>query len=183
MGADSTEWAKTRFIEYTDGTFTTRSRNPSGWEFLVRHSRGSGDDDVIVEFLIAASVPHNMHPHGLRYDKNNEGLFIFLSAEAIGFVPEENTRITGSPRRPAARGRGSRVQSSGGITLSDAPEINAGLLGPIIVTAKGKANPDGSPKDVDREFVASFMIFDQLNGKPAACFTPSTASSSATFRA
>jgi hypothetical protein len=38
-----------------------------------------------------------------------------------------------------------------------AVEINAGLLGPIIVTAKGKANPDGSPKDVNREFVASFM--------------------------
>ena len=49
-------------------------------------------------------------------------------------------------------------------------EINAGLLGPIIVTAKGKANPDGSPKDVDREFVASFMIFDEMAGKPAGLF-------------
>jgi hypothetical protein len=51
-----------------------------------------------------------------------------------------------------------------------AMEINAGLLGPIIVTAKGKANPDGSPKDVDREFVASFMIFDEMGGKPAGQF-------------
>ena len=49
-------------------------------------------------------------------------------------------------------------------------EINAGLLGPIIVTAKGKANPDGSPKDVDRELIASFMIFDELGGKPAGQF-------------
>ena len=36
------------------------------------------------------------------------------------------------------------------------------LLGPIIVTAKGKAKPDGTPKDVDQEFVALFMIFDEL---------------------
>ena len=50
-------------------------------------------------------------------------------------------------------------------------EINAGLLGPIIVTAKGKAKPDGSPSDVDREFVASFMIFDEMGGtRPAGQF-------------
>ena len=44
-------------------------------------------------------------------------------------------------------------------------EIIEGLLGPIVVTAKGKANPDGSPKDVDREFIASFMVFDEMGGK------------------
>ena len=43
-------------------------------------------------------------------------------------------------------------------------------MGPIIVTAKGKAKPDGSPKDVDREFVASFMIFNEMGGKPAGQF-------------
>ena len=49
-------------------------------------------------------------------------------------------------------------------------EINAGLLGPIIITAKGQANPDASPKGVDREFVASFMIFDEMSGKPPGLF-------------
>ena len=38
------------------------------------------------------------------------------------------------------------------------------------MTAKGKAKPDGSPKDVEREFVASFMIFDEMGGKPAGLF-------------
>ena len=49
-------------------------------------------------------------------------------------------------------------------------EYNAGLMGPIIITAKGKAKPDGSPKDVDREFVTSFMIFDELHGQDAGPF-------------
>jgi hypothetical protein len=49
-------------------------------------------------------------------------------------------------------------------------EMNEGLLGAIIVTAKGKAKPDGTPKDVDREFVTSFMIFNELQGKPAGMF-------------
>ena len=30
---------------------------------------------------------------------------------------------------------------------------------------EGKGPPDGSPKDVDQEFVASFMIFDELMAK------------------
>ena len=32
-------------------------------------------------------------------------------------------------------------------------DINAGLMGPMIITAPGKSRPDGSPVDVDREFV------------------------------
>jgi manganese oxidase len=38
---------------------------------------------------------------------------------------------------------------------------NAGLIGAMIVTAKGKANPDGSPMDVDREFVTLFNIYNE----------------------
>jgi hephaestin len=33
---------------------------------------------------------------------------------------------------------------------------NAGLFGPMIITARGQAKPDGSPKGVDREFVLWF---------------------------
>jgi FtsP/CotA-like multicopper oxidase with cupredoxin domain len=39
--------------------------------------------------------------------------------------------------------------------------VNAGLVGAIIVTRAGRAKPDGRPKDVDREFVLLFMIFDE----------------------
>jgi FtsP/CotA-like multicopper oxidase with cupredoxin domain len=48
----------------------------------------------------------------------------------------------------------------------DAPkETNLGLLGPIIITRSGFAKPDGSPNDVDREFVTAFFIFDEDGGK------------------
>jgi hypothetical protein len=40
------------------------------------------------------------------------------------------------------------------------------MMGAIIVTAAGKAKADGSPRDVEREFVALFMIFnEQVNGQ------------------
>ncbi len=40
-------------------------------------------------------------------------------------------------------------------------DINTGLVGPIIVGAKGAFRPDGTPKDVDREIVADLAIFDE----------------------
>jgi len=46
--------------------------------------------------------------------------------------------------------------------VHEASEVNAGLLGPIIITRKGQAGPDGAPTDVAREFVTAFMIFDAV---------------------
>ncbi len=39
--------------------------------------------------------------------------------------------------------------------------LESGLIGAIIVTARGMAGPDGKPKDVDREFVNLFIVFDE----------------------
>jgi manganese oxidase len=40
-------------------------------------------------------------------------------------------------------------------------DVNAGLIGPLVITRHGMARPDGSPKDVDREFNMLFMIIDE----------------------
>jgi FtsP/CotA-like multicopper oxidase with cupredoxin domain len=40
-------------------------------------------------------------------------------------------------------------------------DTNAGLVGPIIVTRRGMAKPDGSPSDVDREFVTMFSVLNE----------------------
>jgi FtsP/CotA-like multicopper oxidase with cupredoxin domain len=49
--------------------------------------------------------------------------------------------------------------------IDEPAETNAGLLGPIIITAKGKAGSAGAAKDLDREFVTLFMIFDEAGGE------------------
>jgi hypothetical protein len=41
-------------------------------------------------------------------------------------------------------------------------DIYAGLIGTIIVTRRGGANPDGTPKDVDREFDVERVIEERL---------------------
>ncbi|HEU4563628.1 MAG TPA: multicopper oxidase domain-containing protein, partial [Gemmatimonadaceae bacterium] len=45
--------------------------------------------------------------------------------------------------------------------VNEPRDANSGLVGPMIITGKGRARPDASPKDVDREFVTMFMIDDE----------------------
>jgi len=166
------QWPKTRFIEYTDETFTTPKPQPEWLGILGPVIRAEVGDEIVVEFLNRGHVAHDMHPHGLRYDKNNEGSFYIPFGRGDRVAP--GRRFTYHWFANAASGPGPGQPSSivwwYHAHVDPAIEIDSGLLGPIIVTARGKANPDGSPKDVDREFVASFMIFDQMAGKPAGLF-------------
>jgi manganese oxidase len=165
-------WAKSRFIEYTDNTFTTPKPQPEWLGILGPVIRAEVGDEIVVDFLNRSRKRHDMHPHGLRYDKNNEGsLYLPFGAGAqVG----PGGRFTYHWFANASSGPGPGQLSSVvwwyHAHVDPGVEINAGLLGPIIVTAKGKAKPDGSPKDVDREFVASFMIFNELGGKPEGQF-------------
>jgi len=166
------QWAKSRFVEYTDDTFTTPKPQPDWLGILGPVIRAEVGDEVVVDFLNRSHRDHDIHPHGLRYDKGNEGS-LYLPIVKGAFVAP-GMRYTYHWFANAASGPGPGQPSSivwwyhGHVNA--AVEINAGLVGPIVVTAKGKAKPDGSPKDVDREFIASFMIFDEMGGKPAGQF-------------
>ena len=110
-----------------------------------------------------------MHPHGLRYDKDNEGSLYLPFGKGDRVAPGRRYIYHWFANEGSGPGKGqpSSIVWWYHSHVDAGMEINAGLLGPIIVTAKGKAKPDGSPKDVEREFVASFMIFDEMGGKPA----------------
>jgi manganese oxidase len=166
------EWPKTRFIEYTDDTFSVRKPQPEWLGILGPIIRGEVGDEIVVEFLNRSKTDRSMHPHGLRYDKDNEGSLYLPVAKGAFVAP--GTRYTYHWFATAASG-----PEPGGLSskvwwyhshVDPSVEVNAGLLGPIIITARGKAHPDGSPKDVDREFVACFMIFDEMGGRPNGLF-------------
>jgi len=166
------EWPKTRFIEYTDNTFTVRKLQPEWLGILGPIIRGEVGDEIIVDFLNRSHTGHDMHPHGLRYNKNDEGSLYIPVAKGAFVAP--GARYTYHWFATTSSGPGVGQPSS--IVwwyhshVDPGVEINAGLMGPIIITARGKAKPDGSPNDVDREFVASFMIFNELGNKPAGQF-------------
>ncbi|HTZ98370.1 MAG TPA: multicopper oxidase domain-containing protein [Terriglobales bacterium] len=171
--AKQTKWEKTRFIEYTDGTFSIRKPQPEWLGILGPIIRGEVGDTIIVDFFNRSRRPHSIHPHGLRYDKANEGALYLPSQGRGAMVPPGghftyhwfvNDRSGPGPDDPSS------IVWWYHSHVDEPTETNAGLLGPIIITAKGQAREDGSPKDVDREFVTLFMIFDQLGGKDAGLF-------------
>ena len=71
--SQQTQWPKTRFIEYTDSTFSVRKPQPEWLGLLGPIIRAEVGDTIVVEFLNRSIRVHDIHPHGLRYDKSSEG--------------------------------------------------------------------------------------------------------------
>jgi len=165
-------WAKSRFIEYTDNTFTTAKAQPEWLGILGPVIRAEVGDEIVVEFLNRGHSSHDLHPHGLRYDKDNEGSLYLPFGKGGQVAPGSRFTYHWFANQQSGPGPGqlSSVVWWYHAHVDPGVEINAGLLGPIIVTAKGKAKPDGTPKDIDREFIASFMIFDEMGGKDQGQF-------------
>src|SRR4029077_5673808 len=80
------EWPKTRYIEYTDGTFSIRKAQPEWLGILGPIIRAEVGDTVVVEFLNRTRAAHGIHPHGLHYDKANEGA-AYLPSGAGASIP------------------------------------------------------------------------------------------------
>jgi hypothetical protein len=169
-----TRWSKARFIEYTDTTFTVRKPQPIWLGILGPVIRAEVGDTILVEFLNRSRTEHSIHPHGVRYDKNDEGGGYYLPMGRGGAHIQPGVRFTYRWFADKGSGPGPGQPTSAvwwyHPHVDAGSETNAGLLGPIIITAKGQARADGTPKDVDREFVASFMIFDELGGRDAGLF-------------
>ncbi len=162
---------KAIYREYTDGTFTTLKPRPPEWEhagILGPILRAEVGDTIKVVFKNNGSHPFSMHPHGVFYQKNSEGSAYddgsSLADKVGGGVPPGQTH-TYTWEVPERAGPGPNDPSSlvwlYHSHVSEMLDVNAGLIGAIIVTRRGMAGADAKPKDVDREFVSLFMLFDE----------------------
>jgi FtsP/CotA-like multicopper oxidase with cupredoxin domain len=166
-------YRKAVYREYTDATFKTLKPRPREWEHLgilgpMIHAEVGDTIDVV--FKNNATRPYSIHPHGVFYEKNSEGSNYQDNATAAdkvgGAVPpgQTHTYIWQVPERagPGPNDPSSIVWLYHSHT-SERRDVNSGLVGTMVITRKGMARPDGTPKDVDREFSTMFMIFDENN--------------------
>ena len=163
-------YRKAVYREYTDSTFTTLKPRAKEWEHLGIVGpllRAEVGDTIRVIFRNNAHQPYSMHPHGVFYAKSSEGAEYAdgtPGGAASGVVAPgaTTTYVWPVPERagPAAHDQSSVLWMYHSHTAEDA-DLNTGLVGPIIVTARGKARADGSPVDVDREIVAGFLELDE----------------------
>src|SRR5262249_20899749 len=155
---------KALYREYTDATFTRLSPRPKQWEhlgFLGPLIRAEVGDTIQVVLKNNLGFPVSMHPHGVFYKKDSEGALYHDGSgeESSQAVPPGATRTYVWPvpeRAGPSHGDVSSMLWMYHSHVNEVADANAGLVGPIIVTARGMAKPDGAPKDVDREFVIAF---------------------------
>jgi FtsP/CotA-like multicopper oxidase with cupredoxin domain len=164
-------YRKAIYREYTDATFTKLKPRPPELAYLgilgpVLHAEVG--DTIKVVFKNNASRPYSMHPHGVFYDKSSEGMSYDdgspPSAKLGGAVAPGRTYtyVWQVPDRAGpGPADGTSVVWLYHSHVEEQRDVDSGLIGAIIVTARGMARPDGTPKDVDREFVTLFNLFDE----------------------
>ena len=161
-----TKYVKALYREYTDASFKTLKPRAPEWAhlgFLGPLIRAEVGDTIHVVFRNNGDKPYSMHPHGVFYKKDSEGApyddGTSGADKADDGVPPGGTHeyVWEVPERagPAAMDATSIVWMYHS-HVDEVKDPNTGLMGPMIVTARGQAKPDGSPKNVDRELILMF---------------------------
>lgn len=169
------KYRKCLYHAYTDATFTHLVRRPAAEAYLgilgpvIRAEVG---DTIKIQFRNTCPFGTSMHPHGVLYDKSSEGAP--YADGTSGAQHHDDSVPTGGQHRyvwevPQRAGPGAHDGSSvmwmyHGHT-DEIGDTYAGLMGPIVVTARGMARADGTPKDVDGEFFELFAVMNE-NASP-----------------
>jgi hephaestin len=164
-------YRKALYREYTDETFARLKPRPAEWEssgILGPILRAEVGDTIRVVFKNNATHPYSMHPHGVFYKKDSEGALYedgtSGSDKVDDAVPPGKTKVY-TWEVPERAGPGPNDPSSiVWLYHSHAYEmrdVHSGLVGAIIISRRGASDAAGKPKDVDREFVCLFMLFDE----------------------
>jgi FtsP/CotA-like multicopper oxidase with cupredoxin domain len=175
-------YKKVRYFEYTDGSFTEKKPQPAWLGILGPIIRAVEGDTIKVVFYNKASKPYSVHPHGLHYEKDNEGatheasgsdhtMNLDMSGMASGSMPMDGAGAkvaSGQKYTWTVPHDAAPTEAEGGSKIwmyhshvNGPQDVYDGLIGPIIVTSAAHARADGTPDDVDKEFVMMYMIFDE----------------------
>jgi FtsP/CotA-like multicopper oxidase with cupredoxin domain len=192
VDGDPPIFRKAVYREYTDGTFKTLKPRAPEWAHLGLLGpviRAEVGDRIEVTLKNNALIPVSLHPHGVFYTKANEGAGYPDGTSGADIaddaIPPGQT-YTYHWDVPERAGPGPADPSSTvwlyHSHVNSMRDTAAGLVGVILITRRGAARPDGSPNDVDREFVTLFSIFDETVSHYSVVntklFAPGTAAAS-----
>lgn len=170
-------YRKAIYREYTDATFATRKQRPPEDEYLGVLGpilRAEVGDAIKVVFKNNSSRPYSMSmPKDVFRPRHAVGTGRELDAEGEIADPNAEPEDTVQPGATfnyewdvpelagPQPGDPSSVIWAYSSHVNESKDGASGLLGAIIVARRGQANPDGTPKDVDREIVALFNTFNE----------------------
>jgi FtsP/CotA-like multicopper oxidase with cupredoxin domain len=132
--------------------------------------RAAVGDTIKVVFHNTCPFEASIHPHGVFYDKSGEGAP--YNDGTSGNKKKDDSVPTGGtytytwqvPERAGPGPQdGSSVMWMYHSHTDEIADTYAGLMGPMEITARGMAKPDGSPSDVDREIFTLYSVMNENN--------------------
>jgi len=165
-------YKKAIYREYTDATFSMLKPRPPQDAYLglvgpILHAEVG--DTIKVVFKNNATHPYGMHPHGVLYERDSEGAN-YNGGSGGGMDDRGGCVAPGATHTytwqvPERAGPGPNDPSSifwlYHSHCEELRDVPAGLFGGIVITRRGMARPDGTPKDVDKEFVTLFIAINE----------------------
>jgi hephaestin len=169
LPADFLGWVytKAQYVQFADRAFSKPVAKPAYFGIMGPVIRAEVGDTIVVYFKNETRFPQSMHPHGVLYDKSSEGApysdGVTKKKGGDSVAPGATFRYVWHvpPRAGPARMDESSVLWMYHSHVDEVPDISAGLIGPMVISRKGMARADGSPKDVDREVFAIFALDDE----------------------
>ncbi|KAI9219137.1 Cupredoxin, partial [Blastocladiella britannica] len=160
---------KAVYREYTDASKTDLEKRNKHLGILGPVLRGEVGHELHVVFKNNAAQPYSMHPHGVFYDKDNEGASMGPDAGAGASIAPGNTYMYRWPIPDRAGPTDTETDSIawGYHSHISEADIEDGLFGALIVYRRGRLGTDGRPKlgtasfARDREFVLAFIIINE----------------------
>jgi FtsP/CotA-like multicopper oxidase with cupredoxin domain len=157
-------YRKQHYVQYTNNTFTTPVTPPAWQGILGPVLHAAVGDTMKVVFCNRTETALSIHPHGVRYDAEDEGAVYDPPRGGGDSVPAggvytytwraiaESGPLPGEPS--------SKVWLYHSHVVPD-EEVYRGLIGTIVVTDSARARADGTPNDVDRELTTLWMVFNE----------------------
>ena len=164
-------YKKAVYHEYTDGTFTMikpRAPQDAYQGILGPILYAEVGDTIKVVFKNNATHPYGMHPHGVLYQKDSEGANYNggsgdMEDRSACIAPGATHTYTWNV--PDRAGPGPNDPSSlfwlYHSHCDELRDVASGLFGGIVITRRGMARADGTPKDVDEGFVTIFIAINE----------------------
>ncbi len=160
---------KVRYTAYTDDSYTVKAQvKDASLGILGPIVHAEVGDTIQYILKNNSTIPVSAHPHGVFYAKDSEGAMTNDGTSGADKKDDAiapggtHTYVWNVPERagPGPNDQSSLVWLYHGHVNSIA-DSNSGLVGAIVVTAAGMANPDGTPKDVDREVFSFFSVMNE----------------------
>jgi len=172
-GRIGSSYLKCLYRGYTDSSFSTRKQVPASESYLGFMGpviRGEVGDTIKVVFRNTCRIPASVHPHGVFYQKASEGAPYADNTSGMDkkddavprYATHTYTWLVPDRAGPGPHD-GSSVMWMYHSHTDEVGDTYAGLQGFMVVTAKGMARADGSPKDVDREIFELFSVMNENN--------------------